>query len=167
MSIKYKVSSIKKLFYLLLSIMKISTVFANNEMIPVLYTCDGWGYFPQLIIEDLPLCTKCLVLIVDDPDAYKGTRDHILLVNIPLSGDDPMVISQDHFDQWTFGQNSRWEQARWAPCAPSGTHRYIFKLYALSEMLDISAWFSKERLLELMWGKILDHVELVGLNKRK
>jgi hypothetical protein len=83
-----------------------------------------------------------------------------------LSEDVPMIISQDHFDQWTFGQNSRWEQARWAPCAPNGTHRYIFKVYALSEMIDISAWFSKGRLLELMWGKILDRAELIWLNKR-
>jgi phosphatidylethanolamine-binding protein (PEBP) family uncharacterized protein len=93
-------------------------------------------------------------------------RDHVLLANIPLTEDPYVVISQDSFDQWVLGQNSWWEQARWAPCPPSGTHRYVFKLYALSSILEISSGFSKERLIELMWGKINAQSQIVGLYKR-
>jgi len=79
--------------------MKISTDFADKGLIPFQYTCDGEGRFPPLTITDIPTTTKSLALIVDDPDAYKGVRDHILLANIPLSEGTSKVISQDFFDQ--------------------------------------------------------------------
>lgn len=147
--------------------MKITTDFINNWVIPVQYTCDDEGIFPLLTIEDIPVATKSLVLIVDDPDAPSGVRDHILLANIPVSESDTLVVSQDTFDLWVFGKNGWWEQAWWAPCPPSWAHRYLFKLYALSEMLEISSWFSKERLLELMWGRILAQTQIVGLYRRQ
>jgi len=147
--------------------MNISTDFIDNGLMPSQYTCDGEGRFPTLKIEDLPLNTKSLSLIVDDPDAPAWTRDHLLLANIPLTEDPYIIISQDTFDIAVLGQNSRWELARWAPCPPSGTHRYIFKIYALSEKLEISSGFSKERLIELMWGKINAQSQIVGLYKRQ
>lgn len=146
--------------------MKITADFADQGPLSSLYTCDGEGRFPDLTIETIPLSTKSLALIVDDPDAPSGVRDHLLLANIPLSESDGLVISQDTFDLWILGQNGRWEQAWWAPCPPSGTHRYIFKLYALSEQLELSSWFSKERLIELMWGKIIAQTRLTWLYTR-
>jgi len=62
--------------------MKIITDFADNGFIPSKYTCDGDGRFPMLIIEEIPVNTKTLALIVDDPDAPAGTWDHLLLANI-------------------------------------------------------------------------------------
>lgn len=79
--------------------MNIFTDFVDNGNIPSLYTCDGEGRFPTLRIEDLPADTKALVLVVDDPDASSGPRDHLLLANIPLTQDASAVISQDSFDQ--------------------------------------------------------------------
>lgn len=146
--------------------MNISTDFIDNGLLPFQYTCDGEGRFPTLKIEDIPINTKTLALIVDDPDAPSGVRDHVLLANIPLTEDSYVVISQDSFDQWVLWQNSRWEQSWWAPCPPSGTHRYVFKVYALSESLEISWWFSKERLIELMWWKLNAQSQIVGLYKR-
>ncbi len=147
--------------------MKITTDFIDNGLMPFQYTCDGEGRFPNLTIEDMPTGVKSLALIVDDPDAPAGVRDHLLLVNIPLPETGDIIISQETFDLWILGQNSRWEQARWAPCPPSGTHRYVFKLYALSEKLEVSSGFSKERLIELMWGKIIVQSQIVGLYKRQ
>lgn len=146
--------------------MNISTDFIDNGLMPSEYTCDGEGRFPTLKIEDIPINTKTLALVVDDPDAPSGVRDHILLANIPLTEDPYVVISQDTFDIAIFGQNSRWELARWAPCPPNWTHRYVFKIYALSSILEISSGFSKERLIELMWGKINAQSQIVGLYKR-
>lgn len=147
--------------------MKIITDFTDNGMLPSMYTCDEGGYFPTLMIEDIPLTTKSLALIVDDPDAPAGVRDHLLLANIPLEESSTLVISQDSFDLGLLGQNGRWELAWWAPCPSNGTHRYVFKLYALSERLELSSGFTKERLIELMWGKILAQAQLVGVYKRK
>ncbi len=147
--------------------MNISTDFIDNGFLPSKYTCDGEGYFPTLKIQDIPANTKTLALVVDDPDAPAGVRDHLLLANIPLTQDVYVIVSQDIFDEWVLGQNSWWEQARWAPCPPNEAHRYVFKLYALSETLELSSWFSKERLIELMWGKILAQSQIVGMYKRQ
>ena len=147
--------------------MLITTDFTDKGLMPSSYTCDGDGRFPTLTIEYLPAETKSLALIVDDPDSLGGVRDHLLLANIPLPESGDAIISQDTFDQWILGQNGRWEQARWAPCPPSGTHRYTFKVYAISEKLDLSSGFSRERLIELMWGKIVDQSQIVGLYKRQ
>ncbi len=146
--------------------MKITSDFQNNRLIPTQYTCDGDRRFPSLTVEDIPTDTQTLVLIVDDPDAPAGIRNHILLANIPVENA-VVTISQDTFSTAVFGQNSRGELARWAPCPPEGTHRYFFKVYALSEPLEISSWFNKERLIELIWGRILAQGELIGLYKRQ
>ncbi len=147
--------------------MKISTDFVDNGSIPSVYTCDGDGRFPLLSLEDIPADAKSLALIVYDPDAPAGVRDHMLLANIPLDGTGALVISQESFDQWVLGQNGWWEQARWAPCPPSWTHRYVFKVYALSRMLEISSGFSKERLLEMLWGIVVAQSQITGLYTRQ
>lgn len=87
--------------------MKIITDFADNGTLPSMYTCDEGGYFPSLMIEDIPLSTKSLALIVDDSDAPTGVRDHLLLANIPLQESTDLVISQDTFDLGLLGQNGR------------------------------------------------------------
>lgn len=75
------------------------TDFTDDELIPSMYTCDGEGRFPTLRIDDIPQGTQSLTLIVDDPDAPTGTRDHLLLANIPLTEDPYVIISQNTFDQ--------------------------------------------------------------------
>lgn len=146
--------------------MKIISNFPDNGLMPAQYTCDGEGLFPRLTIEDIPANTKALALVVDDPDAPARTWDHLLLANIPVEWA-YIVLSQESFDTSVFGQNSRGELARWAPCPLSWTHRYMFKVYALSENLDLTSWFSKERLLESMRWKINAQAQLVGLYQRK
>ena len=130
------------------------------------FTCDDEGIFPELTVEEIPIDAKFLVLIVDDPDAPAGTWNHLLLANIPIEWI-IQTISQKDFETAVFGQNSRGELARWGPCPPSGTHRYIFKGYAITERLPITPGFSKERLYETITGKILDQAELIWLYKRK
>ncbi|MEO7767425.1 MAG: hypothetical protein ABIS01_08370, partial [Ferruginibacter sp.] len=46
-----------------------STAFAENELLPAKFTCDGINTSPPLDIDNIPADSKCLVLIVDDPDA--------------------------------------------------------------------------------------------------
>jgi Raf kinase inhibitor-like YbhB/YbcL family protein len=49
------------------------------------------------------------------------------------------------------------------PCPPSGTHRYIFKLYALDEKLHLEEGCKKKELEEAMQDHILAEAELIGL----
>ena len=53
------------------------------------------------------------------------------------------------------------------PDAPSGTHRYFFKLYALDTKLKLSPHPDKAQLLQAMEGHILTQAELMGTYSRR
>ena len=65
--------------------MKLSSpAFENNRFIPERFSCDGKDINPPLIAENIPLEAKSLALIVDDPDAPRGTWVHWVVYDIPI-----------------------------------------------------------------------------------
>ena len=52
------------------------------------------------------------------------------------------------------------------PCPPFGTHRYMFKLYALDTNLNLAEGIAKTDLEKAMLGHILAKAELIGLYKK-
>src|SRR5690348_14638472 len=60
-----------------------SSSFAEKQKIPALYTCEGSDRSPSLAWKGMPVNTKTLVLIVEDPDAPVGIWYHWVLYNIP------------------------------------------------------------------------------------
>src|SRR5659263_211207 len=50
-----------------------SQAFPNNGTIPSEYTCDGANGNPPLTIRNVPAKSRSLALIIDDPDAPRGT----------------------------------------------------------------------------------------------
>jgi Raf kinase inhibitor-like YbhB/YbcL family protein len=105
----------------------------NGGTIPDKYTCQGENVNPELEWTDVPEGTKSFALIVDDPDAPRGTWTHWILKDIPS-------IIHNIPEDSTLGIeviNSKGSTEYSGPCPPSGTHRYYFKLYALDkETLD-------------------------------
>lgn len=138
-----------------------SPAFKNNEFIPSKYTCDGLNINPELIIEDIPVNTKSLAIIVDDPDAPNGTFCHWLLWNIP-----PKSTIKEDSRPGTQGRNSIHENKYFGPCPPSGTHHYHFKVYALDAKLNLAPNTGEKELLNTMKGHIISSGDLVGLYKR-
>jgi phosphatidylethanolamine-binding protein (PEBP) family uncharacterized protein len=53
------------------------------------------------------------------------------------------------------------------PGAPSGTHRYYFRLYTLDKELDLKPGASAQDLQKAMEGHILAQGQLMGRYKRK
>jgi phosphatidylethanolamine-binding protein (PEBP) family uncharacterized protein len=49
-----------------------SRAFDNNGNIPAVYTCDGVIINPPLDIDQIPINTKSLVIVVKDTDAPGG-----------------------------------------------------------------------------------------------
>jgi len=139
-----------------------SPVFENNGFIPVKYTCDGDDVNPPLKIEGIPRETKSLVLIVDDPDAPAGTFDHWIVWNIP-----PVEKIEENSVPGTEGLNDFRRHSYGAPCPPSGTHRYFFKVYALDTNLDLHPNSRKKDVEKAMKGHVLAKGEIVGLYKRR
>jgi Raf kinase inhibitor-like YbhB/YbcL family protein len=139
-----------------------STAFAMDAQIPSKYTCDGKNINPELSISNLPKGTITLALIIEDPDAPKGTFDHWVMWNIP-----PSSKISENSAPGAQGQNGNKENKYYGPCPPSGTHHYHFKLYALDSELNLPGSTNKKELLEAMEGHILAQAELIGLYSRQ
>lgn len=140
-----------------------SPLFISGQPIPKKYTCQGENISPPLTITDAPENTKFFALIVDDPDAPKGTFDHWIAWNIP--GD------LRHFEEGMTvpnqGKNGFGDLNYRGPCPPpGGPHRYYFKLYALDSQLNLTDGISKGQLERAMAGHILSQAELIGTFQR-
>ena len=64
------------------SILVSSDVFTQQGFIPSRFTCEGDNINPPLEISNIPEQTKSLALIMEDPDASRGTFDHWIVWNI-------------------------------------------------------------------------------------
>jgi hypothetical protein len=108
-----------------------SDAFQAGGEIPAGYTCDGRNLSPELSWKNVPAGAKSLALVVRDPDAPSGDFLHWAVVDIPpgvsqlAAGARPPAPSRELAnDAGTAGYTG--------PCPPSGRHRYVFTLYALS-----------------------------------
>lgn len=142
-----------------------STSFKEGERIPLKHTCDGENLSPQLTIEHVPKDTKCLVLVVEDPDAPLGVFSHYLVFNIPphktefLEGE---TLSYPH------AKNDFGKMSYMGPCPPPGNpHRYYFKVYAMDEEINLPEGCSKRELKKIMTGHVIDEATLIGIYGRK
>jgi len=134
--------------------------FAQNGLIPSRFTCKGQNISPTLEIAGVPAGAQSLALIVDDHDAPSGTFTHWLVWNIPPetkklpAGAHPGGALEGTNDFGTAGYSG--------PCPPSGTHHYIFTLYALKSSPSLSAGASREAFDQAMSGHALARTFLVG-----
>jgi Raf kinase inhibitor-like YbhB/YbcL family protein len=139
-----------------------SDAFQENASIPQRYTADGENIAPPIAIADLPEDTASLAVIVDDPDAPGGTFVHWVEFNIPPIRHIPEGARGIGVE----GVNS-WDAAGYrGPAPPSGTHRYVFKVYACDQQLPLPKGADKEDVMEAMDGHVLAWGEVVGTYSR-
>ena len=141
-----------------------STAFEEGKPIPPKYTCDGENVSPPLLITGVPEAAKSLALVMDDPDAPRGTFDHWILWNMPP---ELTAIKEGVQPDGVPGTNGYRETGYRGPCPPSGTHHYRFKLYAVDATLDLTKGASKPALEEAMKGHILAEAVLTGTYARR
>jgi len=146
-----------------------SAAFVEGGMIPSRFSCDDVNVSPPLAWEGVPVNTKTLALIVDDPDALAGIWVHWVMFNIPpqiqnFSESVPhdKVLANGAIQ----GINDFRKFGYGGPCPPGGTHRYYFKLYALDTILKLAPGSSKRDLVNAMSGHILAEAQLMGKYKR-
>ncbi len=139
----------------------LSSGFPSNGTIPKKFTCDGAGTNPELRFNDVPKDAASLALIVDDPDAPRGTFTHWVLWDI-----DPKtrVIKEHSVPLGSVeGLTSTGRPGYVGPCPPAGqTHRYLFKLYALDEMLSLPSDATRAELDGAIESHLMGSVQLVG-----
>lgn len=142
-----------------------SPAFAQNQPIPVTYTCDGANHHPPLSFSQVPEETQSLALVVEDPDAPTKVFTHWLMYDLAPS---TRHISEKEVPlTGTDGVNDFGTLGYRGPCPPSGTHRYIFQLFALDTRLALPEGTIKEDVLAKMQGHVLARAELVGTYTRR
>jgi Raf kinase inhibitor-like YbhB/YbcL family protein len=108
----------------------------------------------------IPETAKSLALIMHDPDAPSGDYVHWTLWDIPA---DTGTLAANSVPVGAVqGINSSGENKYMGPCPPSGTHRYMFELYALDTSLSLPAETQREDLLKTMEGRVLEKATLTG-----
>lgn len=143
-----------------------TTAFSAGGAIPKKFTCDGPDVSPKLTWNEPPAGTQSFAVIMDDPDAPRGTWVHWVLYELPgdtreLSENMP---KQEHLAGGARqGRNDFDKIGYGGPCPPPGKpHRYFFKLYALDAKLNLKAGATKADAERAMQGHILAQAELVG-----
>lgn len=132
----------------------------DGHMIPKEYTCEGNDVHPPLEIKGAPPETKSFAITLHDPDAPNGNWVHWLVWNI-LAG--TTALEKGFIPQGVVvGLNSWGANEYGGPCPPDGTHRYIFTLYALNDLLGLEEYADIVDLKKAMETHILEQAELVG-----
>lgn len=137
-----------------------SPAFSPSGSIPEKYTCEGKDINPAVEIENIPEEVMSLALIVDDPDAPRGTWVHWLVWNIP-----PAHRIRENTVPGIEGMNSFGRLSYGGPCPPSGTHRYFFRVYGLDVVLKLKRGASRSDLEQAMQKHILAYGEFIGTYK--
>jgi Raf kinase inhibitor-like YbhB/YbcL family protein len=151
-----------------------SSAFREGERIPAKYTCDGAGVSPPLALGDAPSGTASWALIMDDPDAPRGTWVHWVAYDIaPGTRELPEALpTSDTLPQLGSarqGQNSSKKTGYGGPCPPPGhgPHHYVFKVYALDRALGLAPGATKADVERAMAGHILGEARLTGTYERR
>ena len=136
-----------------------SAAFTHGGRIPEKYSAYHDNVSPPLRIEGLTPGAKCWALIMDDPDAPRGTFTHWLLFNIPAS---VTAIAEGRTPVALVGTNDHGTAAYFGPRPPSGEHRYYFTAYALARKLDLPTGVCRKELEAAMAHHILDSATMLG-----
>jgi Raf kinase inhibitor-like YbhB/YbcL family protein len=148
-----------------MSIQLLSAGFSEGGAIPKKFTCDGEDLSPHLSWTMVPDGSQSLVIIMDDPDAPRGTWVHWVLYGL---SSDLTELPEGVQGIGVDGVNSSSQPGYGGPCPPPGTtHRYFFKLYTLDKALDLNPGATKEEVEKAMAGHILAQGQLMGTYERQ
>ena len=136
-----------------------SPAFKDGGFIPQEYTCEGEAAQPELHISGVDPAARALLLWVHDPDApMPGGYDHWILYDLATT---TTVISIGYMkDADDPGKDYV------APCPPSGTHRYIFKLFSLRQPIAPSDPLNWNEVEVEILQTALQGTKLTGLYKK-
>jgi len=137
------------------------------DSFPKMYTCEGENLSPPVEIVGLDESVESVALILEDPDAPRGTFVHWLIWNleppktipegIPPEGEvsEPVVAVQ--------GTNGFGLIGYYGPCPPPGpAHRYVLKVRGLDTKLDLAPGSGRADFEAAMEGHVLQSGEALA-----
>ncbi|MBX2962402.1 MAG: YbhB/YbcL family Raf kinase inhibitor-like protein [Cyclobacteriaceae bacterium] len=138
-----------------------SSVLDATGELPRKYTCEGDNFSPPLTLDCIPVNTKSLALIMEDPDALESPWTHWVMWNI-----EPTCFIGETESPGVQGLNDFGVVVYGGPCPPSGSHHYHFKVYALNCHLTLPEGSTRKELELAMDNHIIGYGEMVGRYKR-
>ncbi|WP_244184125.1 YbhB/YbcL family Raf kinase inhibitor-like protein [Streptomyces cellostaticus] len=139
-----------------------SPAYADAGTIPRRYTCEGENVSPPLALAGVPAHTASLALLLQDPDAPRGTFTHWLAWDI-----DPHtahLTAGEHPTGAAEGRNGFGRTGYGGPCPPRGDrpHPYVLTVYATDRRPDLAATATPDDLLQALSGHTLATGTLTG-----
>ena len=140
-----------------------SSAFTDGAEIPRKFGYKNGNISPPLTIDKIPSNAKSMALIMDDPDAMGAVGKvwvHWVMWNInptTIEVKESMTPSGSVEGMTDFG-----EVGYGGPAPPDKRHTYVFKLYALDSVLDLSSESSKADVEKAMEGHITEQAQLTG-----
>lgn len=151
-----------------------SVAFEDNQPIPPIFTADGEKDSPPLRWRHVPDGAAAIVLVVEDADSpTPAPLIHALAIKSPGRDDDliPGALSREEAadeEGLCLGRNS-FMRASWLPPDPPpghGPHRYVFQIYAVDRLPEISGHPGKQDLLDILRGHTLAKGCVTGIYER-
>ncbi|MBX3553622.1 MAG: YbhB/YbcL family Raf kinase inhibitor-like protein [Pseudolabrys sp.] len=137
------------------------------------FGCAGGNRSPHLAWRGAPAGTKSFAITCYDPDAPTGSGFwHWLVVNIPPTVTDLAAGAGSTGGQLPAGalatRTDFGKPGYGGPCPPDGDHphRYLFTVFAVSDMLDVAADTSAAVIGFNLHFKTLAKASIMGLFKR-
>lgn len=144
-----------------------SPAFVEGDRVPPKFTCDGYDVSPALRIVGAPPGAKALALVMDDPDAPRGTWTHWTLWDLPPATSEVPEAAHVEALGAKLGMTDSGAPGWGGPCPPSGTHRYFFRVFALDAPLGLGAGASVADVWAALAKRTLAWGELMGTYSRK
>jgi Raf kinase inhibitor-like YbhB/YbcL family protein len=142
-----------------------SESFADGEHLATKHSCEGSNVSPPLRWNQVPDGTQSQALICEDPDAPDGVFTHWVLYDLPA---DTRRLAEGSSGGGKEGVNSFKTLGYSGPCPPpTGSHRYVFRLYALDIRSVGDAGLSNEDLRTAIKGHVLAEGTLTGRYQRR
>lgn len=147
-----------------------SSSFPPNGDMPVSCTCKGEEASPALLWETaIPNVESYVVLLTDydvpTPAFPLYNLSHWVVYNLPASVrslPEGVTAEQLRMLSGKVGKNGTGDAKYIGPCPPIGRHAYVFRVYALDQMLSFTDPPGKQDVLDVMKGHVLGYGELTG-----
>lgn len=150
--------------------MKDLTIVVDFDQFPPRHTCDGDDISPRISVSgsDAPY----LAVIIDDPDASRGTFTHWLAWNIPSTGEIPEGIPPEprisHPLSAVQGMNDFQRTGYGGPCpSPGRPHRYFIKVWSVDVRLDLPPGAERGELEDALAASATGYGEAMATYMRK
>lgn len=137
----------------------------HGEVLSQKFTCVGQDYSPEITWSEPPASTKSYIMVLEDPDAPKGTFVHWIMYNIkPDIKQLPENIAktEETPEGWAQGRNDFGKIGYNGPCPPGKkVHRYVFYLYASLQEPDLKPGLTRKELEKILADRTIKRASIM------